>query len=129
MTYKELNDFYNNGDVYVSPTRAEAFNIPIAEASACGIPSIVTGYGGQCDIVKDGINGLYIDYKLEPVTFDINYEGVEWATPNIEDLRKKLRWAYENQDRVKEMGHKAKEMIQDFTWDNSAKLLLELIEK
>jgi len=47
--YKDLVNLYNQCDVFVSPTRAESFNIPCIEAMACGKPVITTDFGGQTD--------------------------------------------------------------------------------
>jgi len=125
--YEDLVKLYNKCDVFVSPTRAEAFNIPCAESLACSIPCIVTGYGGQCDFIKDGVNGLYIDYDMTEVTWELQYEGISWAKPKIEDLRKKLRYAYEHPKQMKEMGKKGLEIIRDYTWNKTAKKIVNLI--
>ena len=42
LTLKELSELYGSCDAYVSPYRAEGFNIPSLEAAACGIPVILT---------------------------------------------------------------------------------------
>ena len=47
-------------DIFVLPTRAEAFGIAAVEASALGLPAIVTAVGGLTDIVKDGETGYLI---------------------------------------------------------------------
>ncbi len=44
----ELRALYASADAYVSPYRAEGFNLPVLEALACGTPVIVTA-GGPTD--------------------------------------------------------------------------------
>jgi glycosyltransferase involved in cell wall biosynthesis len=78
-TKKQLNDLYNECDVYVSPTRAEAFNLPCLEAMSCGKPVITTNFGGQTDFC-DNSTGILIDYDLVEQK-DLEYEGIKWATP------------------------------------------------
>jgi glycosyltransferase involved in cell wall biosynthesis len=39
-------------DVYVSPYRAEGFNLPVLEAAACGLPLVITA-GGAADEFTD----------------------------------------------------------------------------
>jgi glycosyltransferase involved in cell wall biosynthesis len=43
-----LRQLYGIADAYVSPYRAEGFNLPVLEAAACGTPVIVT-QGGATD--------------------------------------------------------------------------------
>jgi hypothetical protein len=126
VTQNKLQEFYNMGDIYVCPTRSEAFDLGSAEAMACGLPVIVTNYGGQIEHMNEETS-LFCDYKLEEVKEDLMYQGIEWATIDIYDLRKKMRWAYEHQKEVKEMGLKAESFISSFTWDKSAELIVKLI--
>lgn len=124
--YEKLYEFYNQGNIFICATRSEAFNIPGMEAMACGLPTIQTNFGGQIDYMTER-NSLFIDYKLEEVKEDIMYQGVKWATPDISDLRKKMRWAFENQDKIKEMGNQALEDSKNWTWDNSAKKIIDIL--
>ena len=43
-----MADLLRAADVYVSPYRAEGFNLPVLEAAACGVPVLCTG-GGPTD--------------------------------------------------------------------------------
>ena len=45
----QLRALYAVADAYVSPYRAEGFNLPVLEAMACGTPVIVTGGGATDD--------------------------------------------------------------------------------
>jgi glycosyltransferase involved in cell wall biosynthesis len=49
LTVDQLSTLYNISDAYVSPYRAEGFNLTPLEAAACGIPIIVTGGGATDD--------------------------------------------------------------------------------
>lgn len=125
--YEDMYKLYNRADVFVSPTRAEAFNIPCIEAMACGLPVITTNYGGQIDFVKDLDNGWLIDYKLEEVKHEIEYEGVSWAVPNIDTLRNILRRVYEEKDNLKSYKENALKTAKEYTWKNSAKIAHECL--
>jgi len=128
IDYNKLYKLYNNCDVYVCATRAEAYNLPGIEAMACGLPTIQTDYGGQTDYMNN-LNSLYIDYILQEVKEDMMYEGISWATPDIIDLKKKMRWAFEHQDVIKEMGKQALEDVKNFTWDKSAQKIIEFLNE
>lgn len=129
LPYTLLPNFYNEGDVFVCPTRGEAFNIPGLEAMACGLPTIQTDFGGQTDYIQHSINGYLVKYKLEYVTSDILYEGVKWATPDMEDLKLLMRSAFQNREKMKEFGKKARETAEKFTWKASAKKVINALRK
>lgn len=125
---KLLPKLYNRGHCFISATRGDAFNLPVAEAMACGLPAITTNFGGQCDFVNAS-NGWLVDYKLEDVTWDVAYEGSKWGTPSITELRRGMRYVFEHQQEAQEKGAKALTSIKNYTWDNSAKQLLTIIKK
>lgn len=56
----ELLALYAQADVFVLPTRAEAFGIAAVEAAASGLPVIATRVGGLVDIVRDGETGFLL---------------------------------------------------------------------
>lgn len=49
LTQAALRQLYAFADWYVSPYRAEGFNLPVLEAQACGTPVIVTSGGATDD--------------------------------------------------------------------------------
>jgi glycosyltransferase involved in cell wall biosynthesis len=48
---------YSAADLFISPTRAEAFGLVIQESIACGTPVVACGVGGVLDLVRPGITG------------------------------------------------------------------------
>jgi glycosyltransferase involved in cell wall biosynthesis len=62
LTVEQLATLYNVCDAYVSPYRAEGFNLTPLEAAACGTPIIVTG-GGATDDYCDPSFALKIEGK------------------------------------------------------------------
>jgi len=118
-----IKEIYQQGDVFVSATMGEAFNLPVAEALSCGLPAIVTNFGGQIDFV-DNDNGWLIDYKLVKPN-NIMYEETQWAMPSITDLRKKMREAFNSKDL--DLKRKiARDSVMFLTWENTAKKIINL---
>lgn len=126
---KQLNELYNSCDVFVSPTRAESFNLPCLEALACGKICITTSFGGQTDFIEDGKTGVLVKYKLEEVKHDLFYEGIKWATPDIKDLRSALRSLYQHKNNTDwvEQSENCINKAKQYTWDNTAQRIEELL--
>jgi glycosyltransferase involved in cell wall biosynthesis len=66
----ELVMLFQESDVFVLPTRAEAYGIVAIEAGASGMPVIMTDIGGVRDIVLDNQNGYLIDVDDVPQLVD-----------------------------------------------------------
>ena len=47
--------------IFVQPALFEAFGLTILEAMITGIPTFGTQFGGPLEIIKDGVNGFYIN--------------------------------------------------------------------
>ena len=124
--YQDLIKLYNQCDVFVCPTRAEAFGLPGLEAKACGKATIQTNYGGQTDYMKEGTD-LFVDYELGEVMHELQYEGCLWAKPKIKELKEKMRWSYNNPQELKKRGKQALHEAREFTWDKTANLITNLI--
>jgi len=120
--YKDLVKLYHEADVFVSPTRAESFNIPCTEAMACGLPVITTDFGGQTDFCTND-TGWLVSGDLKLVEHEIQYEETKWLTPDITQLKKAMREAYATH---KEKGQKVLEVAKQFTWDSTAEKIINL---
>ncbi|MBJ6119799.1 glycosyltransferase [Pontibacter sp. BT310] len=64
---------WEHNHILVVPSSIEGLPISLVEAMICGRPAIVTDIGGNCEMIKDGVNGFvaespytsYIRYALE----------------------------------------------------------------
>ena len=63
LDMQTLMALYNACDLYVSPYRAEGFNLPPLEAAACGLPILVTAGGSTDDYFSPQL-GLQIPSEL-----------------------------------------------------------------
>lgn len=65
----QMAALYRSADCYVTPYRAEAFNLPALEALACGLPVICTA-GGPTDAFIEGQVAARIEAKTIPFGSD-----------------------------------------------------------
>jgi glycosyltransferase involved in cell wall biosynthesis len=56
----DVLNFYAAADLYVGPSLEDAFNLPILEAMACGLPVIASVYTGASENITDGETGLLL---------------------------------------------------------------------
>lgn len=59
---KELLKWYNQTEIAVIPSAFEGFGITVIEAMACGMPVLATKVGGIKNIIKNGQNGILVEY-------------------------------------------------------------------
>lgn len=132
--YSVFSDMYNACDCFVSPTRAEGWNLPLLEAMACGCHAIATDYGGQTEFATaDNCHLISVD-KLETAYDGVFFKGDvgEWAEfgqSQLDQLVHYLRLVY-NKKRCGELTRSAAgaETGRRLTWDNTAKRLIGAIQ-
>jgi glycosyltransferase involved in cell wall biosynthesis len=60
----DVLSFYAAADLYVGPSLEDAFNLPIVEAMACGIPVIASAQTGASELIQDGQTGFILNDPL-----------------------------------------------------------------
>ena len=94
LTMEQLRLLYGASDVYVSPYRAEGFNLPVLESMACGLKVIVTEGGATDDFffpeVCTSVKSTFTDHTKT----GLNTKG-DFLEPDLEDLTNKMMAAVE----------------------------------
>lgn len=83
FSHREMARLYQAADAYVSPYRAEGFNIPVLEAAASGLPIICTGGGATDDFVTDAF-ARRIQSRKE--TIEVDGQAGSRLNPSTEHL-------------------------------------------
>jgi GT2 family glycosyltransferase len=122
---------YLSCDAFVSPHRGEGFGMKVLDALACGLPTIVTDFGGTTDFCTAD-TAVPVAFDLVPLGPCLDARslrlgnGPVWAEPRRESLRQGLRWAFEQRDAAAALGRRAATAVRGrFTWDRAARRLLE----
>lgn len=90
--------YYKSSDIFILPSRSEAFGTVLLEASACELPLIVSDLQSFRAIINEGTNGFFT------------------KTGDSKDLADKILYLLQNEIIRKEMGVNAKKNANNFSW-------------
>lgn len=105
---EELLMFYNLCHAFVFPSWHEGFGLPVLEAMQCGKPVIVSNVSSLPEV--------------------LDYEDAQFDPHNLLEIAEKLKMVLCDDDfRAKIIAH-SKKQVKKFSWDISAKKLLDSME-
>ena len=133
LSKDEITGIHKRGDCFVLPHRAEGWGLPHIEAMAVGNPVITTGFSGNMDFMNKQ-NSYLLDYQMTPVCnmpWIPHYEAsMEWAEPDLSQLKKYMRRVYENRKEAKRIGKKGQSyVLSNFSWETSARRFVTACEE
>src|SRR5436853_2880908 len=106
----DLENYLNQGTVYVFPSRLEGSAKTIYEAAASGLPMITTREAG--DVVRDGV------------------EGIIFQPGNVDAIAAAIEHLYRHPEIVASMSAAARQrVVENFTWDHYRSRLLGAYER
>jgi glycosyltransferase involved in cell wall biosynthesis len=119
-----MADLLRAADVYVSPYRAEGFNMPVLEAAACGVPVICTG-GGPTDEFTDESFARRI--RSSPAKRKLSdAESGDCLEPDRDHLVELMRLALREPDAGARAGATGSAHVaRHYTWERVTDRLLE----
>ena len=139
QTIEQLAELYRTADVFVMPTKAEGWGLPLIEAAAAGLPVITTFYSAQTEFLQDIKSScVFVNYELQPIDCpeyqefyhrpDGNYG--KWAVTTVDEVAKAMRHAYTNYSALNAQAIKNSEIIRTrWSWANCAIKSLEILKK
>jgi glycosyltransferase involved in cell wall biosynthesis len=101
----------NQMQLVVNTSAKEGWGLTVTEANACGAPAVASDVPGLRDAVIDGETGLLYEYG------------------NIEQLAEKILLLLRDERLRMRLAAGALSYAQSLTWDTSAKIMLDVIEK
>ncbi len=103
---EDLPYLYNAATVFVYPSLFEGFGLPVLEAMACGTPVIVADTSSLPEVVGDA--------------------GVRVPPLDVEAWADALAEMYEDAQRRREFGERARRRASAFSWERTAALTLNV---
>ncbi len=112
INHKELPKYYSAADIFLLLSSYENFSNAVLEAMSCELPIITTNVGGFPLQVRDGINGFLVNYG------------------DLESLKEKVIYLAKNPNIRERMGKlNRQEVIEKYSWEETAKKVMSLYEK
>jgi glycosyltransferase involved in cell wall biosynthesis len=127
ITDQQMLNLYGMAHCYLGCSRGDAWNLLAFQALSTGCPAICTTYCGP------------EEYKHLTYPLSWSYQhcsekifGDDWGMygePNFDHLCELMLHAYNNRDECEKNGREAsKEISEKYTWDNTAKQILDIID-
>jgi glycosyltransferase involved in cell wall biosynthesis len=119
---------YNEGDVYVYPTKLDGLGLTMYESLSCGLPVIATNYPPMNEIINDS-NGSLVKVKKNYARSD----GYYWPLSEVDkkDLAEKMNCfinIFENDGLSELQNNVRNQAIEKFDWKKNSLELTYILE-
>ncbi len=107
-----IGEKYAQHSIYVMSSRTEAFGLVLLEAASCGLPLIAFDCpSGPSEIVEDGKNGFLVE-----------------KVGDVQTMADRICHLIENEALRRQMGEKARQMVQKFSVEAIRKQWMDLFD-
>jgi glycosyltransferase-like protein len=111
VSQEKLLQLYADCDVVALPSKTEGWGLSLMEAMACEKPVVASRVGGVPELVRDGTDGILVEAG--------DVKGLASAITNL----------LEDRDLARRMGASGKQRVLDYSWDDTAEVVLGEYEK
>ncbi|MGO9993433.1 MAG: glycosyltransferase family 4 protein [Steroidobacteraceae bacterium] len=121
LSRDEVTRLYRATDAYISPYRAEGFNLPVLEAMAAGLPVIVTRGGATDDFCLER-TGLKIAADF------VSDDEREYLEPRVDSIIEQMSRMVEDASLRERLALAGRESaVQRFSWKHAADSLAQVL--
>jgi glycosyltransferase involved in cell wall biosynthesis len=125
LSMADMANMYRAADCYVSPYRAEGFNMPPLEAAACGTPVICTAGGATDDFMEEP---FALKISASPRILQGEQRVQEYLEPDLDHLVALMRRAVEDGAWRQLAGQAGvAHVTSHFTWDRITDRLYDVL--
>jgi glycosyltransferase involved in cell wall biosynthesis len=111
LPHRELAVALAEYDVLVLPSRHDSFGMVVAEAMACGLPTIVSDHVGAKELIDPGSNGLIV------------------SAGDAVALAEAMQWFAGNCERIPAMADAARQTAMRYTWQAYKERTIALLQR
>ena len=109
---KDISKYFAASDIFVLPTLYEPFGLVILEAMASGLPVITSKLAGAAELITDGKDGMLLNDPKD-----------------VNDISEKLNYLINDKVSRENIAKAARATAEKYTWERTAKGMLEVFEK
>ena len=135
LSQEEIVKYFQSSDVFLCPSRGEAWGLPIIQAMSCGLLCIVPDRGGHRAFVNDKnsilVSGYVTDFICEEIDFyhDFHY-GQKWYNSSVGEYIFWMKKFIERPDVFKKTRDLASAFVGvGFGWDRAAEKIISRLEQ
>jgi glycosyltransferase involved in cell wall biosynthesis len=107
VSQEVLLGFYSDCDILVLPSRTEGWGLSLMEAMACKKPVVASRVGGIPELVRDGTDGILV------------------GAGDVAGLSQAILRLLKDPDLRRRMGGAGWERVGKYSWDSTARIVLE----
>ena len=137
ITKTQLADLYRACDVFVLPTHAEGWGLPLIEAVAAGLPIITTMHSGHMEFLQHVADSvLPVAHAMTRIDCpeycsyypDSTNDWGAWAQPDLNSLVACMQQALQQDQRLYDRAQRNSAIIRErFSWSQSAEQALQAL--
>ncbi len=125
LSMDDMAALYQVADAYVSPYRAEGFNLPVLEAASCGLPVICTEGGPTDDFVTDAFAKRI---QSRRIPFNLGEQSAERLEPDFDHLVAQMLAVMDDATWRRSASIAAVQHVhQTYTWDRVTDRLIQCL--
>jgi glycosyltransferase involved in cell wall biosynthesis len=109
----QLEQLFRNSDIFILPTRIDAYGLVFCEASAYGIPSFGANTGGVSGALHEGVNGFLLPHDATGADYAARIAGLFKDEEKYLQLSRSSRTLFEQQLNWDAFGAKLREVLVD----------------
>lgn len=127
----ELHAALSKAHFFISPSKAEGWNLPLFEMMSCGMPCITTNTSAHTEYVTSN-NSILLDSKEQTIAVDNRFfDGFgKWLNVTPEDILKAILFAKSKQEDIsflKKLSSSAYSTTSKITWKNESLKIQQLM--